>query len=113
MITDFFEPLVLISKELKPDGMGGFSSSFEEIKEFHGAITTNSSNEMKIAEQNGLKTVYTLSTCKENGLNYNSIIKRKGDGKLFRVTSDYKDSCTPDISKLNFCQMTLEGLQND
>lgn len=112
MISDFFEPLILMDKQLTPDGLGGFNSTLEEAKTFYGAITTNNTTEMRIAEQKGLKTIYTLTTTIEDGLNYNAIIKRKKDGKLYRVTSDYLDNCTPKMSNLNFAQASLEGLQN-
>jgi len=107
-LEDFFEKLVLLERKVISDGMGGFEETYGDGIQFLGAVNTDSSIEMRLAEQNGLKSVYTVTIDKKLPVKYHDIVKRAKDNKLYRITSDPNDSETPSFSDLNFKQMSAE-----
>lgn len=107
-IQDFYEPLIFIEKKSVSDGMGGFVVQWVDGAEFMGSITTDNSVEMRIAEQQGVKSIYTITTNKNTVLNYNDVIKRKRDNKTFRVTSNGEDVLSPSVSNLSISQVQAE-----
>ena len=110
-IQDFYEQIIIMEKTTISDGMGGFEIGYKDGAEFLGSITTDNSVEMRIAEQQGVKSIYTLTTNKGVPLDYNDIVKRKKDSKTFRITSNKGDIETPSISNLDFLQVTCEAFE--
>ena len=72
------------------------------------AIVLDSSMEARIAEKQGVTALYTITTKKNVNLQYHDVIRRKSDGKVFRITSDGDDKHTPDSAGLNMRQVTAE-----
>ena len=72
------------------------------------AITLDSSIQAKIAEQQGVTGLYTVTTSKALNLQYHDVFKRKSDNKIFRVTSDGDDKHTPNSSALDMRQVSAE-----
>lgn len=107
-LEDFYEKLVLLERKVISDGMGGFEETYGEGIQFLGAIGTDSSAEMRLAEQQGLKSIYTVTIDKNIPIAYHDIIKRVKDDKLYRITTDPADMETPTFSNLNFKQMSAE-----
>lgn len=99
---------VLLERRKEPDGAGGFITSWEQGARFKAAISCNTSTEMQIAEAQGLKRVYTVTTRKTATLDYHDVFVRLSDNATFRTTSDGKDIQTPDSSTLDFSQATAE-----
>lgn len=92
-----------------PDGAGGYIiSSWNKGKTFRAAITHDSSSEMKIAEAQGLKRIYTVTADKGVKLKYNDYFVRISDNSGFRVTSEQVDKETPEASTMSFAQVTAE-----
>ena len=100
--------MVLIEKVRQPDGEGGFITQWTEGAQFKAAITFDSSMQARIAEQQGVTSLYTVTTKKAAVLSYHDVFKRLSDGKIFRVTSDGDDKFTPDSAALNMRQATCE-----
>lgn len=92
-ITDFYEDLVLMERRTESDGLGGFYEDLVAGATFKGAITTDLSTESKVAEQQGVKALYTFTTGDTVPVKYGDIIKR-GDN-YFRIASDPNDMVAP------------------
>lgn len=99
---------VMLDKKRESDGYGGYTTQYVESVEFDAAITLDSSIQAKIAEQQGVTGLYTVTTSKSLNLQYHDVFKRKSDNKIFRVTSDGDDKRTPDSSTLNMRQVSAE-----
>ena len=108
LIDDFTSKCVIIDKMSQPDGYGGFDVQYVEGAEFNAAITYDSSMQAKIAESQGVKGIYTITTKRNINLQYHDIIKRLSDNKIFRVTSDGDDKLTPQSSTLDMRQVSAE-----
>ena len=100
--------VVLLDKTTKPDGEGGFISSWKEGAPFKAAITFDSSLQARIAEKQGVTSLYTVTVKKNVMLEYHDVFKRLSDGKVFRVTSDGDDKYTPESASLDMRQVTAE-----
>lgn len=94
----------------RPDGYGGYTIVWTEDKTstFKAAIVFDNSIEARIAQAQGVTSLYTVTTRKDKVLMYHDVFKRFEDGKIFRVTSDGDDSATPPSASLNMRQCTAE-----
>ncbi len=108
LIDDFKSACVLLEKEREPDGAGGFITEWIEGTKFQAAITFNSSLEARVAEKQGVSSLYTITTDKNAKLEYHDVFKRLSDNKIFRVTSDGDDVLTPARASFQFAQVTAE-----
>ena len=108
LMDDFKDTCTLIEKQRKPDGEGGFTTSWVDGTEFQAAITFNSSLEAKRAEKEGVTSLYTVTTGKNAILQYHDVFRRNRDGKIFRVTSDGDDKQTPARASFQVSQVTAE-----
>ena len=108
LIDEFKTPCVMLEKKRVPDGEGGFITSWSEGAEFKAAVVFDSSLEARAAEQQGVSSLYTVTTAKNAKLEYHDVFKRLSDGKIFRVTSDGDDKQTPERATFQFAQLTAE-----
>lgn len=108
LLDDYMENCVMIDKTSVSDGRGGFDYAFVEGAEFQAAITLDNSIQAKIAEQQGVTGIYSVTTQKSINLQYHDIFRRSSDGKVFRVTSDGDDKKTPVSATLNMRQVSAE-----
>lgn len=108
LLDDYMENCVMIDKTSVSDGRGGFDYAFVEGAEFQAAIILDSSIQAKIAEQQGVTGIYTVTTQKSINLQYHDIFKRSSDSKVFRVTSDGDEKKTPVSATLNMRQVSAE-----
>ena len=99
---------VMLDRQTVSDGYGGYSIQYVEGAEFDAAITLDSSIQAKIAEQQGVTGLYTVTTSKALNLQYHDVFKRVRDGKIFRVTTDGDDNATPASAGLNMRQVRAE-----
>ncbi len=108
LLTQAMEDVVLLEKRRVPDGVGGFITEWAEGVRFKVAITFDSSLQAKVAEKQGVTSLYTITTPKNAMLQYHDVLKRLRDGKVFRVTSDGDDKITPPSASFQFAQVTAE-----
>ena len=108
LLDKSMESVVMLEKKRSPDGQGGFDTEYEEGTVFNAAITFDASMTARIAEAQGVKSRYTITTRKNVVLEYHDVIKRLSDGKIFRITSDGEDKFTPVSASLNMRQVTAE-----
>lgn len=90
------------------DGEGGYKTEWKDGEAFQAAIVRDTSAAAKTAEKEGVTSVYTVTTYKDEQLGFHDVIKRMSDGRIFRVTSDKGDKVSPKVSTLNMSQVSAE-----
>lgn len=108
LLTDAMEPCTMLDKRTAPDGYGGVTTTWTDGAEFRAAAVLDTSTEAKMAEQQGVTALYTVTTGREVNLQYNDVFRRQRDGKVFRVRSDGDDKLTPHSTRLNMRQVSAE-----
>lgn len=111
LMNDFVEDCVLMEKVRVPDGEGGWATSWADGETFRAAITRDSTIQARVAESDGMKAVYTVTTEKTNPLDFHDVFRRVSDGQYFRVTEDGTDRMTPRSSSFQVSQVAAEEWQ--
>lgn len=99
---------VFMVKSITSDGVGGQKKVWTEGETFTANISKVITSPMMVAEAQGAKATYRVTTPKTLVLDFHDVIKRKSDGKTFRITSDGDDMSTPDSSTLDMRIVTAE-----
>lgn len=108
LLDEFMEKCIMLDKTTQADGLGGYTTTWKDGAEFSAAITLDTSIEARVADKQGVKSLYTVTTDKVLNLQYHDVFRRESDGKVFRVTSDGDDKHTPASAMLNMRQVTAE-----
>jgi len=108
LLDEALEKCYYVNKSKVSDGYGGVIEKYILGAEFEAAIVFDSSIEGRVAEKQGVTSLYTITTHKNISLEYRDIIMRDRDGKIFRITSDGDDKYTPKSAHLNMRQVTAE-----
>lgn len=111
LLDEAFESCIMLHKITSNDTYGGEVTQWVNGAKFDAAITFDSSIEARTAEQQGVTSLYTVTTRKEKVLEYHEVFRRLSDGKIFRVTSDGDDKFTPKSATLNMRQVTAEEFE--
>lgn len=110
LLNAAMEECVMLDRTTSPDGYGGFIPTWSDGAKFDAAITFDSSMQARTAEQQGVTSLYTVTTKRTMNLQYHDYFRRERDGKLFRVTSDGDDKYTPASTVLDMRQVTAEEI---
>lgn len=108
LLSEAMENCIMLDKRTVADGYGGYITTWVEGASFQAAVTFDTSMEARIAEKQGVTSLYTVTTNKAITLQYHDVFKRVSDGKIFRVTSDGDDRFTPASANLNMRQVSAE-----
>ena len=108
LLDNAMETCVFLSKQVTPDGYGGYETVWSEGAEFDAAIVFDTSIEARSAEAQGVTSRYTVTTRRAMTLEYHDVFRRVRDSKIFRVTSDGDDKATPSSTRLDMRQVTAE-----
>lgn len=108
LLDEAMDKCQYMDKVRAPDGYGGVTISWQEGAEFYAAIVFDTSMEARVADKQGVTSLYTITTRKNLTLEYHDVFRRLRDGKIFRVTSDGDDKKTPASAGLNMRQVTAE-----
>lgn len=108
LMNDFVEECTLIEKTRIPDGEGGWTTGWTDGMDFSAAITYDTTLQARVAESEGMKSTYTVTTEKGMTLDFHDVFRRKRDGQVFRVTSDGTDVQTPARASFQVSQVTAE-----
>ncbi len=100
--------VAFLDKVRKPDGEGGIITEWTDGAKFRAAITFDSSLQARVAEKQGVTSLYTITTSPNVKIEYHDVIKRISDGKIFRITSDGDDKITPSSASFQLLQVTAE-----
>lgn len=106
LLDEMMENCVFVDKKRTPDGEGGYITEWVDGAPFKAAIILDTSMQARIGETQGVSSVYTITTHKNVKLDFHDVFRKVADGKVFRVTSDDKQS--PDVSELDIVQVTAE-----
>ena len=108
LLQDYMEKCQLIEKTRVSDGEGGWITTWQDGAQFNAAVVCDTSMQARIAEKQGVTSLYTV-TCEPNAkLEYHDVFRRLSDGKIFRVTTDGDDVQTPPVASFQFSQVTAE-----
>ncbi len=108
LLDEAMTECILLDKTTRADGYGGYETKWLDGAEFMAAIVLDTSMQARIAQQQGVTGLYTITTVKAMNLQYHDVFRRVSDGKIFRVTSDGDDKHTPASAHLNMRQVTAE-----
>lgn len=108
LLDEAMESCIRLNKTTEDDGYGGERTVWTEGAHFEAAIVFDNSTEARIAQAQGVKNLYTVTTRKERLLEFHDVFKRLSDNKIFRVTSDGTDKKTPASAGLNMRQVNAE-----
>lgn len=109
LVDESMETFVMMNYTTVPDGEGGFIRTWQDGAEFRAAATFDSSMQARIAQSAGVSSLYTVTTAKNAPLRFHDVIKRKSDGRYFRITSDGTDKKTPESASFQYSQVTAEA----
>ena len=108
LLDEAMEKCTMIDKTTVPDGYGGVDTEWVDGAEFTAAIVLDTSMQARLAQSQGVKNLYTVTTPKNINLQFHDVFRRQSDGKIFRVTSDGDDKHTPASATLNMRQVSAE-----
>lgn len=112
LLDDSMEAFVFMDKTTVPDGYGGYKTEWKVGAGISAAAVLDTSMEARIADKQGVTALYTITTRKNINLQYNDIIRRSRDGKLFKIKSDGDDKATPNSAGLDMRQVTAEEIDS-
>lgn len=112
LIEDWKEKCTILDSKKISDGEGGWTIGWNPGLEFEAAIVLDTSSPAVIAEREGMKKIYRVTTNKKAILSFHDVFRREKDGKTFRVTSDGTDVQSPERSEIPpMSQVTAEEYQ--
>lgn len=112
LLSEAFEECTIINRKKVNDDYGGFKIEWVDGAGFSAAIVFDSSMQAKIAEKQGVSSLYTITTTRSIVLEYGEYFRRERDGKLFRITSDGDDRYTPKSAGLDMRQVSAEEIDS-
>lgn len=99
---------VLLEKRRTDDPAGGWSVEWADGPEFLNQRALDSSMQARIAEQDGVTSLYTVLVDKDFPIERGDYFRDIELNETFRVTSDPEDSKAPSISALPMKMFTAE-----
>lgn len=85
------------------DEEGGRSTKWDEGDHIKAAIVRDTSQELRIADKDAVKALYTVTTPSGTVLSYHDVIKRISDGAVFRCTSNSNPAPKPATFQFRQC----------
>ena len=108
LLNDFSRPCVLMNKERKPDGAGGYIVEWTEGAEFTSYQSMNTSMEARRAEKEGVTSLYSALVQKDLPIKYGDFFRDNLTGNTYRVTSNPDESRAPESSSFSLKYFTAE-----
>lgn len=108
LLDDFARTCVLMEKKRVPDGAGGYMVQWEEGAEFTNYQALDTSMEARIAEKEGVTSLYSALVDKDFPIEYNDVFKDTETGQTYRVTSNPEEKVAPRSSTLPLKYFTAE-----
>lgn len=108
LLTDMMDECEIVNKVKVSDGEGGYITEWVTGATIQAAIVLDMTMEARVGEKQGVSSVYTITTARDVLLEYHDVIRRKRDGKIFRITSDSSDKTSPKVSSLDMAQAQAE-----
>lgn len=108
LLDEYSDEYIIQDKITQSDGYGGYIATYKDGATIKGALALASESEVKTAEARGEKVTHVMLIDKSISLDYHTVLKRKSDKKIFRVTAKGDESYTPSSSRLNKRKISCE-----
>lgn len=108
LLDDFARPCVLLEKSRVPDGAGGWVTEWAEGAEFLNYQALDTSMEARIAEKQGVTSLYSALVDKAVPIEFNDYFKDKEMGETYRVTSNPEEKQAPKSASFTLKYFTAE-----
>lgn len=108
LLSEAMESCTMLDKTTVADGYGGYTVKYVDGASFQSACVLDTSMQARVAEQQGVTALYTVTTSKAINLQFNDVFRRERDKKIFRVKSDGDDKRTPASAGLDMRQVSAE-----
>lgn len=108
LVDEMMSDFEIINKSVVDDPEGGTQTIWTDGATIQAVAVKDSSMQAKIAEAQGVTSVYTIVTSKENALDFHTVLRRKSDGTIFRITEEDADNKTPESSNLDIKKLSAE-----
>lgn len=91
------------------DGEGGQHVQYQPDKKIRAVFAMTNAVRVMSAEKAALENAFTITTSRDTPLQFHDIVRRKSDGRCFRITSNGNDRKTPAKSAIYpFAQVYAE-----
>lgn len=108
LLDDFARECVIMEKTREPDGAGGYITEWREGAKFTNYQALDSSMEARIAEKQGVTSLYSALVNKNVPIAYNDYFKDIATGLTYRVTSNPEEKIAPKSSSFDLKYFTAE-----
>lgn len=108
LIDDFARNCIIIEKKIAQDGEGGYITTWNDGAEFLLYQALDTSMEARIAESQGVKSVYSALVDKSLPIAYGDYYRDLQSGLVYRVTSNPEEKQAPKRSGLQLKYFTAE-----
>lgn len=108
LLDDFARPCVLLEKKRVPDGAGGYIVEWTEGAEFTNYQALDTSMEARIAEKQGVTSLYSALVRADLPIEYNDYFRDKTTGLTYRVTSNPEEKTAPKSASFSLKSFTAE-----
>lgn len=110
MLTDYFEPFMLLERSAEPDGLGGETVTWKPVTDFMGAVTHTCGEEISVGGRAALRQTPMLLHETDVTLVQGDHVRRERDDAVYRVCGGSDGMRTPAFSGLQFAQAPVERL---
>lgn len=108
LIDTMMEDFTILDKVSSSDGEGGLITEWKDGATIRAVATLDNSMQSRIAEHDGVTSVYTITSVRSVILGFHEVLRRESDGQVFRVTSNARDNKTPKIAGIDMAQCSAE-----
>lgn len=103
-----YECVMMDRSTVSGDRLGGFDTVWTEGAAFRAYVRKDTADTIKVAEQQGVKEMFTVIVPRSVNLEFHDVFKRVSDGAIFRLTSNVKDATAPGASSVEIGKATCE-----
>ncbi len=108
LLDDFSRTCVLMEKTRQPSSAGGYITTWTEGVEFANHLALDTSMESRIAEQQGVTSVYSALVDAVLPIEYGDYFKDRETGHTYRVTSRPEEKQAPKSASFQLKYFTAE-----
>lgn len=108
LLDDFSRTCVIMEKTRKPDGEGGYITTWTEGAEFINHQALDTSIEAQVAESQQTASAYSALVDQNVPIEYGDYFKDKTLGSVYRVTSRPEEKQAPKSASFSLKYFTAE-----
>lgn len=109
LMESMMETFTILDRVSSSDGEGGMVTSWQDGAIIRAVATLDNSMQGRLAEAQGVTSIYTVTTARAVILGFHDVIRRESDGQIFRITSNAKDRKTPKVAGIDMAQCSAEA----